>query len=162
MPYPPTVADFQGYFTIEFVYGDGKNTVQDAQIQRALNESQITFNPGLWDGVTVLGAATDGPTEQEVAFLYLAAHFLARNIQAAGGLAAVKTGRGINQAGGGTLQSVSAGNVSEAFAIPEFVREDPNLSPYMQTPFGQKYLTLLTPRLTGNMGIAPGNPWGTC
>ena len=156
MAFPPAVADFQAYFTREFVYGAGNDKVKPADIQRAINEAGINFNPGLWDATTPVGTLT----EATIAQLYLAAHYLWENLDAAGGLAAVNVGAGVLAAGGGVLASVGVGGVSTAFAIPTFVADDPILSPLMKSKFGQKYLEMLTPRLTGNGAVVSGGCWG--
>lgn len=152
MSFPPSVADFKSQFNREFAYGTSLATIQDNDIQRAINEAAISFNPGLWDGHTALGQTT----ELNIAYLYLAAHYMTLNIQGAGGLSSVNFGRGVKSTGGGTIQTKSVGSVSIAYAIPDDVAKSPILGQYMRTDFGQKYLTLLAPRLVGNVGIVSG------
>ncbi len=152
MSFPPSVADFKSQFNREFAYGTSLANVQDNDIQRAINEASIAFNPGLWDGTTPLGQTT----ELNIAYLYLAAHYMTLNIQGAGGLSSVNFGRGVKSTGGGTIQTKSVGSVSIAYAIPEDVSKSPILGQYMRTDFGQKYLTLIAPRLVGNVGIVSG------
>jgi hypothetical protein len=153
--YPPAVADFQEYFVREFVYGAGKDKVGTADIQRALNEAGIDFNPGLWDATTPVGTTT----EASIAHLYLAAHFLWRNLDAAGGLSAVNLGAGVLAAGSGALQSVGVGGVSTSFVIPAFVSESPFLLSLTKSKFGQAYLEMLEPRLAGNGAVVSGGGW---
>ncbi len=152
MSFPPSVADFKAQFTREFVYGASLDKVQDNDIQRAINEASIAFNPGLWDGATPLGSTT----ELNIVYLYLSAHFMTLNIQGAGGLSSVNRGRGVKSAGGGTIQSKSVGSVSVTYVIPEDIQNSPILGQFMRTDFGQKYLTLLTPRLVGNVALVSG------
>lgn len=152
MSFPPSVADFKAQFTREFVYGTSLATVQDNDIQRAINETSISFNPGLWDGQTPLGSTT----ELNIAYLYLSAHYMTLNIQGAGGLSSVNRGRGVKSTGGGTIQTKSVGSVSLTYVIPEDVQNSPILGQYMRTDFGQKYLALLAPRLVGNVAIVAG------
>jgi len=143
---------FKAQFNREFSYGPSLAQVQDNDIQRAINETSIAFNPGLWDGTTPLGSTT----ELNIVYLYVSAHFLALNVQGAGGLSSVNRGRGVKSAGGGTIQSKSVGSVSVTYVIPEDIQNSPILGQFMRTDFGQKYLTLLTPRLVGNVGLVSG------
>lgn len=151
MSFPPSVADFKAQFNREFVYGSSLATVQDNDIQRAINEAGISFNPGLWDS-SPLGSTT----EQTIVYLYVSAHFMTLNIQGAGGLSSVNRGRGVKSSGGGTIQTKSVGSVSVGYVIPEDISGSPILGQFMRTDFGQKYLTLLWPRLVGNVGIVSG------
>ncbi len=153
--FPPAVADFKAQFNREFVYGPSLAQVQDNDIQRSINEAWISFNPGLWDGVTALGSTT----ELNIAYLYVAAHYLVLNVQAAGGLSTVNRGRGVKSSGGGTIQAKSIGSVSLTYVIPEDIQNSPILGQYMRTDFGQKYLTLLWPRLIGNVAVVSGTPF---
>ena len=147
MGYPPAVADFKAQFNRDFVYGVGTTQVQDNDIQRGLNEASITFNPNIW--------ASD--FEKNTAYLYVAAHFMVLNIQAAGGLSSQNLGRGVLSKGGGTIESKGVGSANVAFAVPDYVRQSPILSQFMRTDYGQKYLQLLTPRLVGNVQTVAGN-----
>ena len=155
MSYPPSVSDFQAQFNREFVYGTSLKTVQTADIQRAINEAGMTFNPGLWDGQTQLGSTT----ELNIAYLYVAAHYLTLNIQGAGGLSSVNMGRGVKSSGGGTIQSKAIGSVNITYVIPDHIANSPILGQFMRTDFGQKYLCLLTPRLVGNVVVVSGTPF---
>lgn len=144
--WPVTVSDFKSYFNRDFVYGSGLNTVQDQDVSRGLDEAGMVFNTCLW--------ATD--TERSIAYLWASAHFLTINLQAAGGLAAVNTGRGVNSHGGGVIESKTVGGVSVNYALPDYVRTDKILSQFMQTNFGQTYLQFLQPRLVGNIATVAG------
>lgn len=143
----PTIADFKAQFNREFVYGSGFDTVQDADITRGLNEAGFVFNPALW--------VTD--QEAQIAYLYASAFYLVLNIQAAGGLSAVVRGAGVNSHGGGTIQSKGVGNVNVTYDTPAYIKESPILSQFMRNDFGQSYLSLLTPRLVGNIATVAGN-----
>ena len=152
MSFPPSVSDFKTQFSREFLYGTSLAQVQDNDVQRAINEASITFNPGLWDGVTPLGSTT----ELNIVYLYVAAHFLVLNIQGAGGLAPINRGRGVKSSGGGTIQTKSVGSVSIAYVIPDDIAKSPILGQFMRTDYGQKYLAMLAPRLVGNVGLVSG------
>ena len=146
MGYPPAVADFKSQFVRPFAYGVGPNAVQDADIQAALNMTQIVFNSSLW--------ADDA--QRTIAYNYAAAHFMVLNIQSAGGLMATNTGQGVKSHGGGVIESKGVGSVNVGYALPDYVRQDPILSQFMRTDFGQTYLQLLTPRLVGNIAVVSG------
>lgn len=145
--FPPAVSDFKIQFNRDFVYGSGLDTVQDGDIQRGLNDAEMVFNTDLW------GSTTD----QNTAYLYVAAHFMVLNIQAAGGLSPIVRGLGVLSKGGGTIESKGVGSANVGFAVPNYVRESPILSQFMRTDYGQKYLQLLTPRLVGNVGVVCGD-----
>jgi hypothetical protein len=151
MPFPPSVQNFKDQFTREFVYGASLAQIQDNDIQRAINETSVSFNPGLWD-TSALGSTT----EQNIAYLYLAAHYKVLNVQGAGGLSSVNRGRGVKSSGGGTIQNKSIGSIAIAYAIPEYVQNSAILGQYMRTDFGQKYLALLAPRIVGNVAVVSG------
>ncbi len=152
MSFPPSVSDFKAQFNREFVYGTSLATVQDADIQRSINEAGISFNQGLFDGQTPLGTTT----ELNIVYLYVAAHYLVLNIQGAGGLSSVNRGRGVKSSGGGTILSKTVGSVSVTYVIPDHIANSPILGQFMRTDFGQKYLVLLTPRLVGNVAVVSG------
>ncbi len=147
MGFPPAISDFKVQFNRDFVYGPGLDTVQDNDIQRGLNDAEILFNPDIWGS----------PTDQNTAYLYVAAHFMVLNIQAAGGLSSKVQGLGVLSKGGGTIESKGVGSANVGFAVPNYVRESPILSQFMRTDYGQKYLQLLTPRLVGNVAVVSGN-----
>jgi hypothetical protein len=117
-----------------------------ADVTRALTEAAVVFNPGLWTNAA----------EMQTAYLYAAAHFLALNIQGAGGLSVTNAGRGVSSGGGGAIESKSVGGVSVSYAIPDIIRQSPILSQFWQTNFGQKYLAMLLPRMVGNVMLVSG------
>jgi hypothetical protein len=146
--YPPIVADFKAQFDRDFAYGVGREFVRDTDIIRALNEAGLNINPGLFD-------TTSKTNEGAIAFLYLAAHYMVVNIQAAGGLSPA-AGVGVDSHGSGTIQSGGVGGVSVSYQLPESITQNPILSGFMQTHYGQKYLSLLWPKLIGNMVTISG------
>lgn len=148
-PAPVTVAEFKARFNRDFIYGKGPERVEDQDIQNALNDGTMVFNPSLW----LTNGAVD---EKKIAFLFLAAHMMVLNIQAAGGLSATNMGVGVSSAGGGVIQQKSVGSVSLSFAMPDFVTKSPILSQFMKTDYGQKYLQLLIPRLVGGGDVVSG------
>lgn len=142
---PVTVAQFKAQFARDFTFGDGRDAVMDSDVNRALLEAMVQYNPAIW-----------GDDPSSFAFMYLAAHYMVLNVQAAGGLRAKGRPTGILSRGEGSTQSKSVGPVAVAFAVPERVASSPILNMYMQTAYGQKYLSLLAPRLVGNASAVAG------
>jgi hypothetical protein len=134
-----TIADFKAYFVRDFKYGvDPVTDVTDADIQKAFDEAQINFNQSLFgsnDDITIV-------------YFYLTAHYLVIDLRNADG--------GLNSTGKFTTQSKSVGSVSESYAVPEKYKNNPTLAPYAATGYGQKYLSLILPRLVGNIASIKG------
>lgn len=149
MPQSPiAVADFKAWFTRDFAYGATADKVLDADIAKALVQAAMTFNESLWAD----------ETEKTTAFLYLAAHFLVIDLQAAGGLSLV-AGGGVSSPGSpGPMTSKSVGSVSASYTVPSDLVNDPILGPYTRTGHGMKYLQLVKPRLGAQAMLIPG--WG--
>lgn len=145
MSLPATVTDFKTQFDRDFIYGTGKETVRDSDITRALTEATSVFNSDLWSS-----------DELKPAFLYAAAHFLVLNVQMAGGLAAAPSGKGVDNHGGGVTQSKSVAQVNIAYAIAEKFQNDPILSQFLRTDYGQRYLQMVSTRLVGNVAVVSG------
>jgi hypothetical protein len=85
---------------------------------------------------------------KSMVFCYLAAHYLVIDLNNAQNPLAL----GFM----GFTQSKSVGSVSESFLIPSWVQTNKMLSQYMSTGYGQKYLSLIQPYLTGNIIFTPG------
>ena len=150
MPWPPVVSDFKAYFVREFVYGDGKDSVTDPDITRALNEAAdgSYFSQSNWDTVA----------QSTTAFLYLTAHILVTNIQQmAGGLSAINRGRGVRSVGESVPVSKGIGQASVTYMqVPERVASSPTLLYFFMTAFGQRYMQMVAPRLIGNFAVVAG------
>lgn len=142
LPTPPaTLDDFKKRFARDFRYGQGTDTVMDSDIANAMQDAMVAFNPGLF-------SVADGWT----GFLYLSAHFVRLNIEAAGGLAAESEGLGIeNQAeqvlSGANISGVSKNHVEP----PEWIKRFPLLQQLWLTTYGQKYCAMVQPVLVGNV-----------
>lgn len=148
---PANVADFKDWFDRDFTYGAGLDRVRDKDIDRAFATATPVFNNMLWD--------TDA--ERKTAFLFVSAHFLALNLQAAGGLTAkLGQGQGANSQGSAVVATKSVGSVSVGYQWPEFVTSSRILSQFMRTKYGEQYLQLAIPRLVGNVAAVrgPQNP----
>lgn len=158
--FPPTVADFQTQFREgrEFLYGAGFDKVQDLDIDRALNEAGMMFNPGLWDTATPVGTLSEG----SIAYLYLAAHLMVLNIQQmAGGLSAVPRGKGTRNSAEGVVVAAGVGAANVTYQVPPpRVAENAVLMDLFRTTFGQRYMAMIEPRLVGNVAVVSGrSPW---
>ena len=122
----------------ELYNGNVLNYIQDEDISKAFVEAKINFNPQLFSSCETM----------RLAYCYLAAHYLivdlnnAQNPLALGFM--------------GFTQSKSVGSVSESYGIPQWIMNDSKLSMYAQTGYGRKYLSLITPYLTGNIIYTPG------
>lgn len=136
------------------MYGDGFDSVQDADIERALAEASIMFNPGLWDSTTPVGTSS----EAGIAYMYLAAHLMVISIQQmAGGLSAVPRGKGVRNSPEGVLVSAGVGPASVNYQVPPpRVAENAVLMDLFRTTFGQRYIAMLEPRLIGNVLVVSG------
>src|ERR1043166_5131591 len=135
MALPATVEEFKAQFDRDFIYGQGKETVRDIDISRALTEATSVFNSEIWS-----------QDELKPAYLYASAHFLVLNIQMAGGLSPSPSGKGTGNRGGGITQSKSVAQVSVQYSIPQSILESPSLNQFMRTDYGLRYLQMVTPR----------------
>lgn len=142
---PVTVAQFKAQFNRDWPYGPGKDAVMDSDINKAMNEALLNYSAALF-----------GDDASGYAFMYLSAHYLWLNLQAAGGLSAKGTGKGLSIHGQGTIASKGADGLSVAYAIPERVAKSPILNQFMQSFYGQKYLAMLAPRLVGGVFTVAG------
>lgn len=115
------------------------NYVQDSDITRAFAEAMVVFNQRLF--------TTDANIK--MAFLYVTAHYLCIDLQNAMG--------GINSASPvGIMNGRTVGSVSESYSIPQRYLDNPVLAGYAKTGYGQKYLSLVLPKLVGNFGVVAG------
>lgn len=141
-----TAADFRHRFYRDFYFANQNpdqdkpvpaNTelVQDLDIENAFADAKALLNQGLLD-------SDDNIT---LGYLYLTAHCLCVNIKA--------SDAGVNSGGTGAFPVTgrSVGSVSESYQVPDAYKDDPILAQYAQTAYGQKYLTMVLPKLRGNM-----------
>lgn len=109
------------------------NYTQDNDIYNAMIEAKANFNENLYGESTFL------------AFLYLVAFYLTVDFQNAMGANNI-----------GVVQSKSVGSVSESYAIPQWVVNNPILSVYASNGYGRKYLSIIRPYLVGNVMFFKG------
>jgi hypothetical protein len=57
---------------------------------------------------------------------------------------------------GGFTQSKSVGSVSESYAVPQWMLNNPQYSSFLQTGYGRKYISLIQPYLVGNIIFTAG------
>jgi hypothetical protein len=129
----PSVSDFKSYFVRDFPFGtNAQTTVIDQDVMNALGDMAVTINPALF-------------SDQNTYFLCalnLAAHMLVMNLRA--------SSQGMSGQFGWLQQSKGVGGVSESFAIPQRVLDNPTFAWYSKSNYGAKYLSLLLPLLAGN------------
>ncbi len=140
---PVTEQQFTDYFDRDFDFGLGMENVRPKDIRKAFAEAWANYNPCLW-----------GDDSATVSFLYLSAHYLVLNIQAAGGLGRKK--KGVRAGGRGAVGNKSIGGISVGYQLPAEIVDSPILSHFLQTEYGQKYLSLLAPRLVGGVTAVEG------
>lgn len=130
----PTITDFKEYFTRDFPYGtDPDTSILDSDISKAFGQTSFNMNPNLFAS----------QEQYQVAFMLLAAHYLVVDIR--------MSSQGINGQFAFLEQSKSVGSVSQAFAIPQRILDDPYLAMLTKTNYGAKYLELVLPQLSGQM-----------
>lgn len=128
----PTVDQFKAYWSRDFPYSnDPKLGVTDQDIAKAYQQTGMNINQALW------------PTQADytMGYLLLAAHYLVTDLRMAS--------QGLNGQYNWAEQSKSVGSVSQAFAIPQKILDNPYFSMLARTNYGAKYLELLIPQLAG-------------
>ena len=137
----PSIADFKLFFARDFPYGTDPNTsVTDADIAKAFT---ITNSNGV--NQCFFGDQASYTT----GYLYLSAHFMVLNLQS--------SSQGINGQFNWLEQSKSVGSVSQAFAIPQRILDNPEFAFYTKTNYGAMYLQMVLPQLSGNIYTVEGS-----
>lgn len=135
----PNIGDFKSYFVRDFVYGTNPETsVLDGDLTRALGQAAVNINPGLF---------CDQDT-YTIAFLLLSAHYLVLNLKA--------SGSGCAGQDSWLIQSKGAGSVSESYAIPQAILNNPIFAYFSKTTYGVQYLMMVYPLLTGQIFVIGG------
>ncbi len=137
----PTVTEFKERFRRDFPYApatapDDLNYVCDLDIDTAIGEAQIDFNPGLFGDATT------------PIFMYLAAHTLVVSIR--------NSSMGLASQAKFAFNSTSVGGVSISNNINDRFASDPMFSGYLETGYGKKYLELVYPYTVGNIVTTKG------
>lgn len=143
----PTVADFKAFFSRDFPYApdvvppavqDPTLGVTDADITRAFFEGEVAGNIDLAYDQSVY----------TMWYLYAAAHFLVMDLRASAG--------GLEGSYQWSTQSKSVGSVSESYAIPQSIIDNPILNMWTKTPYGAKLMQMMLPYFTANIFSVPG------
>lgn len=147
LPTPPaTLDDFKKRFVRDFKYGKGTDTVMDTDIANAMQDAMAVFNPGLF-------SVADGWT----GFLYLSAHFVRINVEAAGGLQALNEGLGIENQAEQVLNSAGVAGINKGYVDPpDWIKRFPLLQQLWLTTYGQKYCAMVQPKLVGAVSGVSG------
>jgi len=132
MTYPCTISEFKSYFARDFNFapaddqGNIDQYVVDADITKAITESVLNFNDGLFNDPATI-------------FMYLVAYTLVVNLQ--------NSAKGISSQAKFPISSNNVGGVSISFAIPERYAKDAFIQSYTKNGYGMKYLELVLPYL---------------
>lgn len=138
----PTSVEFKARFDRDFAFPADQTDmtkVRDVDINRGLLQASTNFNVALWESQAIY----------EEAFLLLAAHYLCQNLLA--------SSQGLGGSAAWLTNSKAIGNMSESFAIPERITKSPILAIYSKTLYGMEYLSMIMPRLTGNVALVKGD-----
>jgi len=136
-----TKDDFKAHFFRDFRYGDiseGCDVISDADLDKAFAEAKINFNISLWGD----------QSEMKIALLYSVAHYLCCDIQ--------MSKEGLDSSSTFAVNSRNVGSVSESYQVPEWISKSPYMSYFASTRYGLKYVSLLRPRLVGNVAVYSG------
>lgn len=117
---------------------DINNYVLDADIEKAFQEANASFNESLYTSEEY----------KKQAYLYLTAHYLVLDLR--------NSQTGIQSTGVFSVNSRSVGSVSESYTIPERFIKNPILAYYTSSGYGLKYLNLTYPRIVGNVVAVSG------
>ncbi len=136
----PSVADFKAYFYRDFPYGTDMDTdVLDQDITKCFQQTNFNINQALFSD----------QSSYTVGYLLLAAHYLVVDLR--------MSSQGLNGQYSFLEQSKSVGQVSQSFAIPQRIQDDPYMAMLMKTNYGAKYLELILPGLSGQIFISYGS-----
>lgn len=135
-PVTPTV--FKNYFVRDFPYGTTSDKVTDADITKALGQAAFNFNEALFGS----------QTEFNIGFCYLTAHYLVIDLQT--------SSQGLSGSFAWLEASKAVGSVSQSFSIPQQVLDHPVYSMLSKTNYGAKFLSLMLPRLVGQIFVSFG------
>jgi len=143
-----TIQDFVSYFPRGFppydyniTEGSGefdKTKINNEDVQEAFDEAYAVFNENLFNG------------DQRIiktAYFYLVAHYLTSDL--------ISASKGVAFAGG-LETSKSVGDVSVGYTIPQVFQNNPQAIHWAKTLWGQKYMSLLAPYLTGLIMFSEG------
>lgn len=165
-PFLPLYDENKTYWKDDIVFGDDENFYQ----------SLIDDNTSALDVTTawkkIKGSKFDYVTDEDIAkamtqaiqigndkfgetctekvniYLHLVAFYLVMDLKNAA--------TGVNSSFSGTVQSKHVGDVSESYAIPQWVNDNPMYSIFTQNGYGLKYLSLIAPYLACTIMFSTG------
>ena len=128
--------------TLKVISQDGDDTdlkkVTNRDISSAMAMTPPNINKGLFDD----------EASYQVGFNLLAAHYLVTNLLA--------SSQGVKSQYDWLTIQRTVGNVNASFSIPSRVKNSVFLSTLMATRYGAQYVSLISPKLTGNVVVAFG------
>lgn len=120
------------------VKGDIYSYVTDNDIQKAMSQAINNCNENFGDTLE----------EKVNIYLHLVAFYLVMDLKNAQ--------TGINGGVAGAVTSTHVGDVSESYAIPQWMMTDPMYSMFAQNGYGLKYLSLIAPYLAITIMFSKG------
>lgn len=120
---------------------DKFNYVTNEDIQKAMSQAIV--------GAKIYG---DDCNQSVNIYLHLIAYYLVVDLK--------NSSQGINSSFIGTLSGKHVGDVSESYAIPQWMQSDPMYSMYGQNGYGLKYLSLIAPYMACTILFSRGD--STC
>lgn len=135
----PSVADFQAQFARDFPFGTDPNV--------AVLDSDVT-SAFLYTNVNISQALFADQGTYTLAYNLLSAHYLVLNLRS--------SSQGINGQYNFLQASKGAGQINESFNVPQRVLDNPYWTMLTKTNYGARYLEILLPQLTAQIGIAYG------
>ena len=120
------------------VKGDKYSYITDEDIEKAFTQAKPNSNENF---------GTDCNEKINI-YLHLVAFYLVFDLK--------NSSSGINSSFTGTLSSKSVGDVSESYAIPVWISENPMYSIYSQNGYGLKYLSLIAPYMAITIMFSKG------
>ncbi len=138
----PTVDDFKTYFARAFPFSsDPSEGVTDTDIAQAYQLTNEFINETFFKN----------QGSYNIGYFNLAAHYLVTAIQVSG------AGLYVTGAMGGIETSKSVGSVSQSFQIPEIYLKNPMYASFTGTPYGLRYLQMISPYMIGRMAYVRGS-----
>lgn len=136
----PSVAEFKSFFNRDFPYGtDIETDVLDSDIGKAFQMTNVNMNQGLFGY----------QSSYTIGYLLMSAHYLVMNLRA--------SSQGLNGQFNFLESSKGVGSVSQAFAIPQRVLDNPDWAILCKTNYGAQFIQLVLPQLAGNVFVVRGS-----
>jgi hypothetical protein len=136
----PTVAEFKVYFNRDFPFGTNAETsVLNSDIEKAFGLTAVNFNPDLFCE----------QASYTIGYLLLSAHYLVMDLRA--------SSQGLNGQFSFLEQSKSVGSISQSFAIPDRIMQNPEWAMLMKTNYGAQFMMLVLPQMAGQIYTVAGS-----